>query len=93
MNGIETVRFRRVSKPRARKMYGAGTKIYVLPCRLHPDNIYERPVLLGRQACDEETGRVTEDSRSDFETAVRAFEFYNCCNAAGRYAAFYVRKV
>lgn len=93
MNAVETDNYCRITKAQAKKLYEAGGKVYILSCKLHPENVYERPVLLGLQTCDKETGEVVADNRISFKAAVRTYEVYNCDSERGRYAAFYKKKL
>ena len=80
MNKIETRNFVRINKTEARGRYNRGEKIYVCPCKMDPENKWQKAVLLSMQTTDGEK----------FDNAVNYFEYYNCqYNELGKYAAFY----
>ncbi len=77
------VRYTRISKPAARKIYDNGGAVYVCPVKCSPVNEFWQ------------TGTIIDNPAADpdraFDKVINAFEFYNCgYNELGRYAAFYV---
>lgn len=92
MKDVSSKSFRRVSKRAAEKMYNNDVLVYALACNMSPDNLYERPVLLGSWKIDEITGTASRDGSVSFETAVMYYEIYNCDYRRGRYAAYYVKR-
>lgn len=70
---------KRIRKDQARKRYNAGEKIFIVPCKIRPDNLW------GFRGC------MVNNHGRDFDSYVNEFEYYNCGYAeTGRYAAFYI---
>lgn len=69
----------KINKAAARKLYNAGGSFWITACRLRP----QCGILIG--SCSFE--KLTDIS---FDAMVNSFEYYNCGNDTGRYAAFYV---
>ena len=65
---------RRINKREARNRFNKGEDIYIRPCKLNPVLTYS---IISRLS-------------GNFDTAVDAFEYYNCNNETGTYASFYV---
>lgn len=65
----------KITKPTARRLYNEGSKILLTPCHL-------RPIPCGVY--------VSNASGRDFDKLINEFEYYNCNNETGRYAAYYV---
>lgn len=76
MHQVITSRYYRISKQAAKRRYDNCQKVYMIPCNLHPENIYFNMV------CPEFGG--------DFDDIIRNFMFYNCTAETGRYVSFYV---
>lgn len=89
---VETDNYCRISKAQAKKLYEAGGQVFLLPCRMHPENAFQHPVPVRRQKCNAETGQLTVEDPSEFGVVVHAFELFNCDSARGWYTAFYRRK-
>lgn len=92
MKAMETENYSRITKSKARKVYEGGGSIYLLPCRMHPENHFQAPVLIRRRKYDAETGQPAPATEYTFEKVVNAFEYYNCDSGRGYYAAFYRKK-
>ena len=78
---IEVNGYRRIRKDDARRLYDGGVTVYLLPCKVYPDDNHPwiKPYRM--------EGR-------PFEKTVNEFEFYNCNIAElGYYAAYYIREV
>lgn len=75
---LDGIRYERISKRDARKYYNRGRRVYCLACNLNPLAPFVH-------MCD-----MQYPSRADFDTVVNAYEWWNCNNECGRYAAFYV---
>ena len=69
---------KRINKAAARKLYTAGCPFWIVACGLRPQ-------------CGILIGSCSFEKLADipFDTMVNSFEYYNCDNDAGRYAAFY----
>lgn len=68
----------RVNKTAARNLLKAGVRVLLTPCKVSPVNkwgIY-----------------LTLDNRKSlqFDAVVNAYEYYNCSNALGRYASYWI---
>lgn len=72
--------FKRVTRTTAKKLYNMGKAVLLVPCNLNPDGLFVGLYDLRKK-----------ESETPFETAVNAFEYYNCTNTeTGRYTAFYI---
>lgn len=69
--------FQRIQLRTARKLFQNGSEVYVIACKLRPDNLYMPAV------------KINPDY--DFDKFVNAYEFYNCNNETGKYSAFYIK--
>lgn len=92
MNAVETKDYLRITKSQARKRYMNGGTIYLLPCRMNPDNHAQAPMLVRLHRYGNETGRPDFSDQNSFDTVVNAFEYYNCDKERGYYTAFYSKK-
>ena len=68
----------RINKSQARKLYAAGKSFWIVACNLRP----QCGILIGSSSFE----RMAE---IPFDDMVNSFEYYNCSNETGRYAAFY----
>lgn len=75
---LNDTRYERVSKHTARRFFMRGRQVYCLACNLNPLTPFV-------SMCD-----MRVFSNGDFDTIVNGYEWYNCNNECGRYAAFYV---
>ncbi len=92
MNKITTPRLTRISKAKARKLWGKAD-MSLCPAKLMPDGPF-------RPNCDVFAKDIAEKLNSQydhernaakFETYVAGFEWYNCqLNETGYYTAFYL---
>lgn len=83
MKIIETHIYKRINKKRARSLYNAGYTIYLVPCKVWPND--QGPWIRPYAIC-KKGGEL-------FDNHVNAFEYYNCNNyELGYYAAFYIKK-
>lgn len=72
--------FKRVTRTKAKALYNMGKAVLLVPCNLNPDSLFVGLYDLRK-----------EENETPFETAVNAFEYYNCINTeTGRYTAFYI---
>ena len=72
--------FKRITRTKAKALYNMGKAVLLVPCNLNPNNIFVGFYDLRK-----------EDSKTPFESAINAFEYYNCTNnETGRYTAFYI---
>ena len=76
MNNFSIDDFTRISKQKARLLYSEGVSVYICPVRMRPSNLWMSKM----------------PEASDFDQWVNAFEYYNCSNETGKYAAFYIIK-
>lgn len=75
---------KRINKATARKLWENNLNFILVPCKCSP---------AGLGSLDTETDLSSPDfeERRSFDAFVNEFEFYNCNNETGRYAAFYAR--
>ena len=72
----------KINKRQARKLYERGIPFWITPCKAP----HYCGVLIGATASPYNELR---ENYSSFDAMVNAFEYYNCGNGCGRYAAFY----
>lgn len=65
MHQIITSRYYRISKQAAKRRYDNCQKVYMIPCNLHPENIYFN------MACPEFGGDFDDIIRNFIESAVK----------------------
>ena len=69
----------RVNKRHARSAYNAGRTIRLAPSNIHPFGPW--PIY----------AEINIKFGASFDERINAFEYYNCSNKNGKYAAYYVR--
>ncbi|GHV47066.1 hypothetical protein FACS189499_03850 [Clostridia bacterium] len=82
MTRVEIGGYIRITKAAARVRHNNGTACYCLPCKIRPGNMWIPFAAVP----------VYEPQGKTFTEFVNEYEYYNCSNYVGRYAAFYVRK-
>ena len=78
MNGYTTDKYRRITKPSAKRVHKDGKDVYIVPKLMNPEN-----------ACGY-TGVIRPED--DFDKALNAYEYYNCSYKVGKYCAFYIER-
>lgn len=88
--------FRRISKKEAEKRYNRGETIRFCAVKLSPVNLWG----MFADLCNYELRPLASDGFNTtvprnraFETAVQAFQYYNCNAETGKYPAYYVKEV
>ena len=76
------MKYKRVNKSVARKMYNMMFPIYLVPCKANIDCVWISPVKISFETSNE--------SQNRFDRDVNSFEYYNCCAELGYYAHYYV---
>lgn len=71
--------FTKINKRQARKHFNEGKIFWIVPCNLRPE-------------CGLRLSALSEKSYDTFDALCNAFEYYNCGQETGRYAAFYIEK-
>lgn len=68
----------KINKAAARKLYNTNRPFWIVACNLRPQ-------------CGILIGSTSFEHMADisFDDMVNSFEYYNCSNDTGRYAAFY----
>lgn len=76
----------RINKTAARKAFNAGMDVLFVPCNMsiRRDCYFNYHVLLNNR------GPEFDNSTRNFDTLCNHFEYYNCNNETGKYAAFYI---
>ncbi len=89
MNQITVNGWVRVSKMTARRLYGEGKTIRLVPVKVYVDNnMFNLDINKGDKFDVEPL-----EWELKFDSRVNHFEFYNCqYNELGKYSAYYVRK-
>lgn len=83
MNNLSFKTLERISKAKARLLWGKNKTISICPVKLMPDGPW-RPNVDYLE--EEQKGR-------GFDAVVNSFIYYNCCwNETGYYPAFYLRE-
>lgn len=69
---------KKINKAAARKLYNSNRSFWIVACNLRPQ-------------CGILIGSTSFERMADipFDNMVNSFEYYNCNNDTGRYAAFY----
>lgn len=76
---IETQKYIRISKQAARKIYENNGELYIIPCKMNPENSWgmlQGPI----------------NTIHPFDKMCTWATYYNCNNETGRYLAFYIKK-
>ena len=82
MNRYTVNGYTRVSKARARKLWGLGETVYACPCKLRPGESWYCEAILKK----------ADHAYPTFDADVNAAAYYlTLCAETGRYLAFYVR--
>lgn len=68
----------KINKAAARKLYNTNQPFWIVACNLRP----EYGILIGSASFEHMADIL-------FDNMVNSFEYYNCSNNTGRYAAFY----
>lgn len=89
MRTIEINGYRRISKPAARKAYQAGETVYIIPCKMRPDNMYMPAMAISCKPSQDKSTVEIPSCAATFDSRVNAFEYYNCSPETGNYTAFY----
>lgn len=93
MNRIETSKLYRVTRKTALTAYKQGKTIRVLPCKVHPENVWIRAFTFSRETYKGKFGYNETDNNREFELIMNAYEYYNCNdNETGKYPAYYLEK-
>jgi len=77
---VKANKYKRISKGEARRLYNEGIAVYILPCKVYPDDNHPwiKPFKM--------------DFRT-FDEFVNEYEYYNCNIAEiGYYAAYYIKE-
>ena len=74
---------KRIRKNEARKRYNEGKEIIILPCKANPKSAWFTGFTMVNDPAEKEPVR-------DFDSYVNEFEYFNCCNELGYYAAYYI---
>lgn len=71
----------KLNKTQARKMYGQGKSLYLLPSkvRFRLDAPFMTPYEMSKQSCNNE----------DFDTIVNTYAYYNCNQELGKTVSYY----
>lgn len=73
--------FMRINKTKAKGVYQSGKPVAVIPCKMHPFNLWS-PAYITPVNCYRERS---------FNAFINAFEYYNCgLWECGKYAAYYI---
>lgn len=76
-------RFIRVNKIKARKIYGDGNTVYLIPDMMRLDNAWQSPCPISKK---------DNGGDREFDTWVNEFQYYNCDNERGRGVKYFVKQ-
>lgn len=79
MKNIVTTNWARISKKQAQARYKTNQDVFVLPCKMHPENVWQKPI---NMFCRDRS----------FDQIVNEFTYYNCDYERGYYPAFYITR-
>lgn len=82
MRQIKTLNYVRITKKQAERRYNTKQEVYILPCNLNPENVWQKPALI------KQNGLFLEP----FENVVNHFIYYNCDRERGKYPAYYISR-
>lgn len=91
MNVIVIGDFRRISKTTAMRLYREGKTVYIIPCKMRPDNMYI-PAIPIMNEIPIHSSNDESNVNAIFRQRVIASEYYNCNHETGYYSAFYIKK-
>ena len=79
----DTITVNQISKAKARKLFNAGTEIFLQSSNMHPFGVWQSlcPIKYDEQEAD--------NTVDQFDFLVNSFQWYNCDNERGKYAHFY----
>ena len=84
------VKYKRVQKRTAEKLYNSGVPVFAYACYMRPE-VWTGPAL---RVCDDTDKEIAARiGVTPFQMVLNEFEFYNCNNELGRYAVFYIKNV
>ena len=72
-----------ISKPKAKKLFENGEKIYFVSSKMRFDNPWTYPLEIEKKA--------DSSIHGDFENICNHFVYYNCDNFRGKYIRFFVK--
>ena len=79
------MRFKKLNKTQARKLYNAGQTIMLVPCKVNPNNMWG----IGHYFSNAEG----DGFERDFDKVVSYYSYYNCqYNELGKYCAYYIEE-
>lgn len=77
-------KYKRITKPQAKKALETGKNIIMCPCNLCPFSFWAVETVIF-------SNDYKNKYNSDFKKLVNNYEFYNCTSTeTGRYSAFYI---
>lgn len=89
MNQVSAGGFTRVTKKKARSLFSEGKDVYMLPCKIHPANIWMKPALMVRPEQPEDE---VPNNANLFDRIENEYSYYNCGSyEMGYYVSFYVK--
>lgn len=72
-----TYNVKQVTKPTAQKAYDNGKPVWMHPCNLRLDNMWQKPMPMHN------------DSGDTFDNAVNSFKYYNCDTYNGKRVIYF----
>lgn len=87
------MKWKRVEKRIARKMYEQGKAIYCLPSKMNPYSIWVQPCLMPNEASYLGKDVPPKEWVRTFDQAYNSFSYYNCNEEQGKFVKFYIKEV
>lgn len=95
MLNVEMNGYKRIQKNKARRLYNDGVTVYLLPCKVYPDDDHPwiKPFELNKKRIDDHYNGYDELKKLyTFDSRINNFEYYNCNAELGYYAAYYIKE-
>ena len=77
---------KQVSAPMAKKAYENNEPIWMHPCMMRVDNMWQKPMPTSKKQVEDNAFT----SGSTFESIVNDFRYYNCDNERGKYPIYFI---
>lgn len=77
---------KQVTAPMAKKAYEEGKTIWMHPCMMRVNNVWQSPMPTSKKRVEDNAFTCG----STFENIVNDFRYYNCDNERGKYPIFFV---
>lgn len=76
-----------VSKRKAEKVYNSNKNIWVHPCNMTINNVWQTPYFFNKALLD-----TKYSDAPTFDNLINQYQYYNCNNQVGNYPIFFIEK-